>query len=67
MICPFGRGWAVLLGIALICKGFALDRVRTEAQVNEALERYGVTGKGVLVAVLDRGDLLPARYKARKP
>lgn len=55
MICPFGRVWAVLLGIGLICKGFALDRVRTETQVNEALERYGVTGKGVLVAVLDRG------------
>jgi minor extracellular serine protease Vpr len=55
MICPFGRGWAVLLGIVLSFNGFALDRVRTEAQVNEALERYGVTGKGVLVAVLDRG------------
>jgi subtilisin family serine protease len=34
---------------------YALDRVRVETGVEAAAERYGVTGRGVLVAILDRG------------
>src|SRR5258708_6378937 len=33
----------------------ALDRVRPETRVDEAVSRYGVSGKGVIFAMLDRG------------
>lgn len=33
----------------------AMDRVRVEAGIDEAVARYGVTGTNVLIAVLDRG------------
>jgi hypothetical protein len=34
---------------------FAMDVARVEARVDAAVARFGVTGKGVLVAILDRG------------
>src|SRR5688572_8504696 len=32
-----------------------MDTARAEAHVDEAVEKFGVSGKGVLVAVMDRG------------
>ncbi len=31
------------------------DRVRAETRVDEARERFGVTGNGVIIAIIDRG------------
>jgi minor extracellular serine protease Vpr len=36
-------------------RGFAMDMARVETRVDDAVARFGVTGKGVLVAVMDRG------------
>jgi len=33
----------------------AMDLARQEARVDQAVEEFGVTGKGVLVAIIDRG------------
>lgn len=33
----------------------AMDKVRAEAGIDEAVARYGVTGRGVLTATIDRG------------
>jgi hypothetical protein len=35
--------------------GFALDRVRVETGVDRAVAAFGVSGAGVIVAILDRG------------
>ncbi|HVF89375.1 MAG TPA: S8 family serine peptidase [Blastocatellia bacterium] len=35
--------------------GHAMDRVRVETRVDEAVAQFGATGRGVLVAVIDRG------------
>src|SRR5438132_1623157 len=47
-------------GIGIAClfltlRVFALDRARNEANVDLAVAKYGVSGKGVLIAVMDRG------------
>ncbi len=34
---------------------FAIDSVRVECQIDEAIAQYGVTGQNVAVAILDRG------------
>ncbi len=34
---------------------WSLDKARTEARVDEAVATYGVTGKGVIYAMIDRG------------
>ena len=36
-------------------RSFAMDMARVETRVDDAVARFGVTGKGVLVAVMDRG------------
>ena len=33
----------------------AMDRVRVESRIDAAVAKYGVTGRGVIVALLDRG------------
>lgn len=33
----------------------AMDLVRRETKTDEAVAKYGVTGKGVTIAILDRG------------
>ena len=34
---------------------FAMDKVRVETKIDAAVAKYGLTGKGVLVALIDRG------------
>ncbi len=34
---------------------FAMDKVRVETKIDAAVARYGLTGRGVIVALLDRG------------
>ena len=46
---------AVLLTVCVGDVGLALDRVRVETRVDEAVEALGVSGAGVIVAILDRG------------
>lgn len=55
MVCPRGRIWAAVAAWALLLPSFGLDLVRNETRIDEAQQRFGVTGKGVLVAILDRG------------
>ena len=33
----------------------AMDLVRAEMRVDEAITKFGVSGRGVLVAIMDRG------------
>ena len=50
--------WAVialLLIVGVGDVGFALDRVRVETRVDQAVAALGVSGAGVIVAILDRG------------
>ena len=35
--------------------GLGLDKVRKETRVDDAISAYGVTGKNVIIAMLDRG------------
>lgn len=42
--------WVLLVGGL-----FALDRVRVEIRSDQASAKYGVTGKGVIFAMIDRG------------
>ena len=35
--------------------GLGMDRVRVETRVDDAIAKYGVTGKGVIFGMLDRG------------
>jgi subtilisin family serine protease len=45
-----------MLVLALIpCTVVALDRVRVETRVDDAIAKFGVSGKGVIFAMLDRG------------
>ncbi len=51
---------AALAALAAMIAGLpppvhALDLARAEARVDEAVARFGVSGQGVLVAILDRG------------
>ena len=39
----------------LVVPASGLDKVRLETNVDAAVAKYGVTGNGVLVAVMDRG------------
>lgn len=41
--------------LALLPVTRAMDRARIETRVDAAVAKYGVTGRGVLVAILDRG------------
>jgi len=36
----------------------ALDKVRVETRFDQASAQYGVSGKGVIYAMIDRGDRL---------
>jgi minor extracellular serine protease Vpr len=47
--------YAGLLGLASCLTGAAMDQARVETRVDEAAARFGVTGKGVVVAIMDRG------------
>jgi minor extracellular serine protease Vpr len=56
----FARRHAVSLALAVVSSGFlltaeAMDHARVETRVDDAITRFGVTGKGVLVAIMDRG------------
>ncbi len=49
-----------LFGLALlftpsVLELFAMDQVRVESRIDQAIATYGVTGRGVIVATLDRG------------
>ena len=46
---------AFLLVVGVGEVSFALDRVRVETRVDEAVAALGVSGAGVIVAILDRG------------
>lgn len=46
---------AALTGVSLTLSLEAMDVGRIEARVDQAVARFGVTGRGVIVAVLDRG------------
>jgi uncharacterized protein (TIGR03437 family) len=49
---------SVLFVYLLIACSFsvqAMDRARLEARVDEAVRKFGVSGRGVIVAILDRG------------
>jgi len=47
---------ATLFGSILLCSlAMGMDRARTETGVDKAVAEFKVTGKGVLVALLDRG------------
>lgn len=39
----------------LVSLAEAIDRVRREVRVDDAVAEFGVTGRGVLIAILDRG------------
>lgn len=45
----------VVVSSAFLHTATAMDRVRVETRTDDAISRFGVTGKGVLVAILDRG------------
>ena len=48
-----------VLGAALLCLPLttlhSMDKARVETRVNEAVRKFGVAGRNVLVAILDRG------------
>lgn len=46
---------ACLLSSLVAAHGRAMDLVRAETQTDAAVAKYAVTGKGVVVAILDRG------------
>jgi hypothetical protein len=46
--------WTVFIAImGIACYG--MDEVRRQTRTNEAVKKYGVTGAGITVAILDRG------------
>jgi subtilisin family serine protease len=53
------RKITVFVTIIGLCLGpimvHAMDLVRQETHTDEAIAKYGVTGKGVTIAILDRG------------
>ncbi|MDD9984608.1 MAG: S8 family serine peptidase [Gammaproteobacteria bacterium] len=46
---------AIVLTVGAGDGAFAIDRVRAETGVDEAVDSLGVSGEGVIVAILDRG------------
>ena len=46
---------ALLVTVGAAASAQAIDRVRTETRVDEAGAAFGVSGRGVIVAILDRG------------
>jgi subtilisin family serine protease len=53
----WGNRLAAALAGLWVCAGgaSAMDRVRQETRTDAAIAKYGVTGRGVIVAILDRG------------
>jgi minor extracellular serine protease Vpr len=48
--------YLTLVALAIFVPGVsAMDLARVETRVDDAVARFGITGKGVLVAVMDRG------------
>ncbi len=45
----------VLFTLIFSSSSFAMDSVRVECRIDEAIAQYGVTGQNVAVAILDRG------------
>jgi hypothetical protein len=45
---------ALLLSLGSPC-ALAMDKVRVESKIDAAVAKYGLTGRGVIVALLDRG------------
>ena len=45
----------ITLFFAILPAVWSLDKARIEARVDEAVATYGLTGKGVIYAMLDRG------------
>src|ERR1035437_7315951 len=41
--------------LSLAPAALGMDRVRAESNIDAAVAKYGVTGRGVIVALLDRG------------
>lgn len=52
-----GNQWCALMFIILIAAqpASAMDSVRLETRTDEAVAAFGVTGRGVTIAILDRG------------
>ena len=50
-----GYAASLLLIIGATDVAFAIDRARTETGVDKAVDSLGVSGEGVIVAILDRG------------
>ncbi len=48
------RSSVLILALAA-CRLFALDKVRAETHVDDAIAKFGVSGKGVIFGMLDRG------------
>jgi hypothetical protein len=46
---------AAVLTLGIAQALFAMDQVRKETRADQAFAKYGMTGKGVVVAILDRG------------
>ncbi len=46
--------WAMIVGLAAGSL-FALDKARVETRVDQAIAKYGVSGKGVIFALIARG------------
>jgi hypothetical protein len=45
----------MILGLPFIVqKVSAMDRVRVESRIDEAVTRFGTTGRGVIAATIDR-------------
>ena len=52
-----GKAIWLIIGLALLTgkQIFAIDSVRVETRIDQAILQYGVTGQNVAVAILDRG------------
>jgi hypothetical protein len=52
----YTRGIALFALFAIVApSALAMDRVRVETHTNQAVAKFGVTGRGVVVALIDRG------------
>ena len=45
----------ILTFLLIVVPVFGLDKARQETRTVEAVRKFGVTGRGVAVAILDRG------------
>jgi minor extracellular serine protease Vpr len=52
---PIVALYTIAVVLSSIPAALAMDQVRIESRIDDAIAKYGVTGKGVIVATLDRG------------